>query len=311
MKISLSEYPSRNAIFHHSYANNFEAIEDLEEIDHEIKEDQYHILWNEKWFDGIHISSVDITTAKDIDFYYESSIEHIGFFFCMNGKMNLYNASKTNHLLSIHQNKQYISIGQPETVVINVVESATYIYIQLTEFYFRKITNRGFTDLAKFEQDAIAPEINLWLKCLSSQKYQGRMKRIFLESKIFELIIFYLHSKSVPSLFLKEDDVRKIMLAKQLVENNLQRPSSLIELSRQAGINDFKLKKGFKALTGHTVFGYLYKLRMEKAHYLLLQEKKAVNEVAFLVGYKNAQHFITAFKKQYEISPGSLNKKLI
>ncbi|NTD99165.1 helix-turn-helix transcriptional regulator [Agrobacterium tumefaciens] len=311
MKIRLSEYPSGNAIFHHSYTNNFQSIEDLEEIDREIQEDQYHILWNEKWFDGIHISSVEIATAKSVDFYYESSIKHIGFFFCLNGKMDLYDASKTNHLLSIYENKQYISTGHPETIVINVVENATYIYIQLTESYFRKITNREFTHLANFEQNAIAPEIRLWLKSLSNHKYHGRMKRIFLESKIFELIIFYLHRKSVPSLFLKEDDVRKIMLAKQLVENNLQRPSSLIELSRQAGINDFKLKKGFKALTGHTVFGYLYKLRMEKAHYLLLQEKKAVNEVAFLVGYKNAQHFITAFKKQYEISPGSLNKKLI
>jgi AraC-like DNA-binding protein len=47
---------------------------------------------------------------------------------------------------------------------------------------------------------------------------------------------------------------------------------------------------------------------MEKAHYFLSKEKKTVNEVAFLVGYKNAKHFITAFKKQYSVLPGSLNK---
>ncbi|WP_051666343.1 helix-turn-helix transcriptional regulator [Pedobacter sp. R20-19] len=308
MKINVSEYLTCNTILHHNYPYNFHTIADVEETNYEIQEEHYQILWNETWFDGIHINAVEIAASKEVDFYYESSIEHIGFFFCLKGKMDLYDASKTNHLLSLHQNKQYISIAQSEPVVINVVKNVTYIYIQLTASYFKQITNSAFTHLTKFEQDGITPEMKLWLKNLSNHRYQGRMKRIFLESKIFELIIFYLHKKNAPSLFLKEDDVRKIMLAKQLVENNLQRPSSLIELSRQAGINDFKLKKGFKALTGYTVFGYLYKLRMEKAHYLLLQEKKTVNEVAFLVGYKNAQHFITAFKKKYEISPGSLNK---
>jgi AraC-like DNA-binding protein len=126
---------------------------------------------------------------------------------------------------------------------------------------------------------------------------------------MLDLIVIHSNQKQdKQGVILKEEDLKKIIYARQLVERDLQKPSSLIELSRKAGINDFKLKKGFKALTGHTVFGYLYKIRMEKAHYYLAKEKRTVNEVAFLVGYKNAQHFIAAFKKQYEILPGSLNK---
>ncbi len=108
---------------------------------------------------------------------------------------------------------------------------------------------------------------------------------------------------------MKKDDVEKILNAKRIVEENIQSPYSLIELSRKVGINDFKLKKGFKEVVGTTVFGYLYAIRMEKAHSYLLNDKKMVSEVAFLVGYKNAQHFIVAFKKRYHILPGQLNNR--
>jgi AraC-like DNA-binding protein len=107
---------------------------------------------------------------------------------------------------------------------------------------------------------------------------------------------------------MKEEDVAKILLAKAIVEHNIQKPYSIIELSRKAGLNDYKLKKGFKEIIGYTVFGYLNHIRMEKAYKLLYNEKKSVNEVSFLVGYKNSQHFITAFKKKFNILPGSLKR---
>ena len=49
---------------------------------------------------------------------------------------------------------------------------------------------------------------------------------------------------------------------------------------------------------------------MESAHHYLSEEKKMVNEAAFLVGYKNTQHFTSAFKKKYNILPRSLNKEV-
>jgi len=131
-----------------------------------------------------------------------------------------------------------------------------------------------------------------------------------LELNIYKLLIFYINKFNYKTTStLKKEDIEKILYAKKLVENNIQFPDSLIDLSRKAGINDYKLKKGFKELIGETVFGYLYKIRMERAYDYLSKEKKTVNEVAFLVGYKNAQHFTVAFKKKYNILPGSLNKE--
>jgi AraC-like DNA-binding protein len=80
----------------------------------------------------------------------------------------------------------------------------------------------------------------------------------------------------------------------------------LRELSRLVGLNQFKLKKGFKALFGCSVFGHLHARRMEEAKRLLLERNTPIGEVARYCGYQYVQHFSTAFRKKYGVTPGSL-----
>ncbi|SEN23099.1 AraC-type DNA-binding protein [bacterium A37T11] len=112
------------------------------------------------------------------------------------------------------------------------------------------------------------------------------------------------------SYIIKEKDLQKLHEVKSLVESNLRRPSSLTELSQQSGLNEFKLKKGFKELFGHTVFGYLNELRMKRGKELL-KEGYTVGETADAVGYKNAHHFTAAFKKKWGILPSKVKPAII
>ncbi|WP_129715560.1 AraC family transcriptional regulator [Pedobacter sp. SYP-B3415] len=105
-----------------------------------------------------------------------------------------------------------------------------------------------------------------------------------------------------------EDDVKKLWHAKQYMEEHMQAPPTLYELSRIVGLNDYKLKKEYKAFFGNTVFGHLFDTRMEKARSMLVSGRLPVGEIAYLVGYKNPQHFTAAFKKKYACLPGSLRK---
>jgi len=310
MEFKLSTQPDGNIIYINTYADDFNSIGDIDELGTELRIENAVLHFKEKWFNGIHICIVEIDPSKAVDFLFESSCQHIGFLFCLSGTINYYCNHQHDNLLSLSRYEQNINTGKITAIRFSVTEKTKYVYIQLTETYFHTTTGREFGDKPfTRQQEPISAEISLILQHLLSHKHQGRVKRLFLEARIFELIIIYINQKQEKqTVSLKREDIVKIMLAKQLVEQDLQKPNSLMELSRKAGINDYKLKKGFKELTGHTVFGYLYKIRMEKAHYFLSKEKRAVNEVAFLVGYKNAQHFIAAFKKQYHILPGSLNK---
>jgi AraC-like DNA-binding protein len=143
---------------------------------------------------------------------------------------------------------------------------------------------------------------------------KGGRQHIYAEAKTLELLCLEL--EQLESLagqqrnpLWKEQDHDRINKAKTIIEENLLNPCSLIELAHKVGLNDFKLKKGFREVLGTTVFGYLYDLRMNKAT-VLLKEGKLVRDVAYEVGYKNAHHFTVAFKKKFGYLPSRVGRLL-
>ncbi len=81
---------------------------------------------------------------------------------------------------------------------------------------------------------------------------------------------------------------------------------SLKSLARRFGINEFKLKKVFRTLFNCSVFSYIISKRMEHAQMLIREQRRPINEVASIIGYKNSNHFSTAFKKKFGVVPSSM-----
>jgi AraC-like DNA-binding protein len=135
--------------------------------------------------------------------------------------------------------------------------------------------------------------------------YQGLTKTLYLEAKSLELIALFLDAiedENASQLFLHQDDLERIHQARQILQNNLQTPPSLINLARQVGLNDRKLKQGFRQVFNTSVFGYLTQLRMEKACQLLMQEL-SVAAVAAIVGYASPTAFTGAFRRKFGVTP--------
>jgi len=148
---------------------------------------------------------------------------------------------------------------------------------------------------------------------INQTEHPSYIRRIYLEGKILELLSLQLRDSRLHPVenarpIADNNDLQKLETARQLLEANIKKPHSLIELAKKCGLNDFKLKKGFKEIYGQTVFGYLAELRMQKAQ-KLLQNGLPVSEVADTVGYKNAQHFTTAFKKRFDVLPSLVSTK--
>ena len=62
-------------------------------------------------------------------------------------------------------------------------------------------------------------------------------------------------------------------------------------------------KRDFKKISNLTPQKWLIKKRLETAYIKLKEEGQKVQDVYLEVGFKNASHFSTAFKKQYGTSP--------
>lgn len=138
---------------------------------------------------------------------------------------------------------------------------------------------------------------------------------IFIESKILSLlyIVFeefqnVIQTKNILPLGLSDEDIQKLRIAKVYIVQNISKNYTLIELAHQVGLNDFKLKKGFKELFGSTVFTYRHSIRMEKAKNML-QSGFQVNEVSEEIGYKHPHHFSAAFKEYFDVLPSMIKTK--
>ncbi|MGG1619054.1 helix-turn-helix domain-containing protein [Paenibacillus sp. NRS-1782] len=107
---------------------------------------------------------------------------------------------------------------------------------------------------------------------------------------------------------LSREDVRKLHMARQVLESSMVDPPSLITLSQKVGLNDFKLKKGFKACFGTTVYDYLRQIRLDYAMKLLRNQESNVTEAAMAVGYSNVSAFSEQFFREYGVKPSSIKK---
>ena len=157
----------------------------------------------------------------------------------------------------------------------------------------------------------ITPAMQMALHQLIGCPYQGMMKQMYLEGKALELVVLKLAQLKDTALqakigtVLKNDDIERIHYAREILVKNVDNPPSLLELARLAGINDYKLKMGFRQVFNTTVFGYLRSYRMEKARQLLIEQNIKVSEVAGIVGYNSISRFNSAFKRQFGVTPSS------
>jgi AraC-like DNA-binding protein len=140
--------------------------------------------------------------------------------------------------------------------------------------------------------------------------FHGGLGKLFLESRAMELLTLQLHdyirseSGAAPeSSPLCPADVERIRHAREILVRDLEKPPRLSALALAAGINEKKLKAGFRQVFNTSVFGYLREYRLQRAYELLQRGDHNVTEAAFYVGYQSLSHFSQAFRERFGLLP--------
>ena len=156
-------------------------------------------------------------------------------------------------------------------------------------------------------------ELNTIINQIVSCPYKGSMKSFFLEGKSIELLILFLNqlSDSLNVELIKENsldlqDIRRMHRAKDILINNLAKPTKISDLAAEVGTNECYLKKQFKQVFGVSVFAYFQQARMEKARILLLNKALSVSEAARILGYSSISYFSIAFRKHFGYNPSQM-----
>jgi AraC-like DNA-binding protein len=246
------------------------------------------------------------------------------FIFYEGGDMPL----KIPHQKSIHgsnrHNIRYIPSSKGKYEVVPDVEYSYFLMVLSKEYYFHLVDRHSlihsafvmaimegrYTSLAA--QDlAVTMEMRRVINDICECKKSGELKRLFTESKILELLMLQLEQMQLGGeetgrTLIRAEDMEKLYQAKELLDRDYANPPTIRELSRQISLNEFKLKQGFKAYYGTTVYGYITRLRMETAKKMILYDRKSIGEVAQAVGFKHQAHLTDAFKKYFGILPSEV-----
>lgn len=166
----------------------------------------------------------------------------------------------------------------------------------------KQISRRDFY----YTGEATSSEIKKIIVDILNTPLHGSIKKMFVEAKMMELLT--LQFANLVQGTCAKDSIRKsdqelAEAVKQYLSETFTAEHSLQSLARHFAVNEFKLKKVFKAVHGVTVFDYVFHEKMNYAKHLMLDKHMFVNEAAKVVGYKNANHFSTAFKRKFGVSP--------
>ena len=265
---------------------------------------------------NVHLKKqLDEETTVDTCVFLEGSVESkfLGFserFVMRKGDQNfLYQPSNvSDHYINGDQSLKLFHICVDRKYYTNLLCDSEKWSSDLKEKLLDKkpITGLGENKQASSQMLNILNDI---LKCPLS----GNLRSMVIEAKIIEFIALQLNQmvkedSAKSNQKMKPADRDALFALKEFLNKSFTKEHSLRTLSRSFGLNEFKLKRGFKELFGTTVFDYLHDLKMEYARQLLSAENIFINEVSGLVGYKNPNHFSTAFKRKFGINPTQLRR---
>ncbi len=194
----------------------------------------------------------------------------------------------------------------------NYLESLVNRYPDLFSDTFEKHT-KG-VPFCMVEQHFITTnEINLIISQIKNSNIMGNIQNLYIESKVLELFALQLKQiqqyRSNTFIYCKTaTDIDKIREAKNILLKNLNAPPSIQDLAKKIGMNDKKLKYGFKEIYKQTIYGCLFDYKMNLARQLLLDTQKTIFEIGIRCGYEYASHFSTAFKRKFGVSPNVFRK---
>lgn len=273
---------------------------------------------------GLHAASHQLNVLQQVHIRSEDTRPLPGMLFVRQGHLETRTrdrkevwafSAQQHNLLHNAYNAETTTMERQEQLTLFVLSIEPQRFAQLAEGGGRLMETmmenmeKGNTfSLAGTGNGIITPAMNQVLDALVNCAYTGTARKLFLESKMLELLALQCEQMESPqtknkAVRLNSTDISRLHQVKELLLNDIAATPTLAGLARAAGLNEFKLKAGFKALFQQTVFGFLSDHRLQQAREQVQQSEKSLTEIAFETGFASIYHFSAAFKNKFGISP--------
>lgn len=237
----------------------------------------------------------------------------------INKMMNPYTINNNTHnIFYCNDIKGKVEMFSKEMNIleINLHPSFFEQYLPCDEVFekFKKIINNKEIGFLSNSDYPITTQMHLVIQEIINCSYVNEYRQLFLDAKVLELLLLQIQQISTYNICTTYQTTSKSIVDKmhntrEIILQELNNPLTLLDIALKVNTNKGTLKKEFKNVFGTTVFGYIKDLKMEKAKSMLLNQKITIGEVSDKIGYKNPQHFSTAFKKKFGVPPSEFLKK--
>lgn len=277
---------------------------------------------------GIHMMHGELTSDSDGYICIENAVPYIHVFFALNSDRqyyvdgNLLGNSSPGHV------QCYLFVGPQIVGLWHHRPAESFVEVNIPVSLFESFLTQESPFLAKLHmllessRSGILFEDSILLSAqqkriiaeLIDLELDKEWKHLFCFGKILELLArtfdqHKLSNRAHRTANNMSSEMKKLMArAKKIIESRLTEPPSLSQLSAELGTNENYLKKYFKLCYGTTIYGYVTKVRMQKARSLLVQGDRPVNEISRFLGYNNPAHFSASFKKHFGVKPKAIQR---
>ena len=279
---------------------------------------------------GLTLFAMDVHASYDTELTWRPKQAMIGVGLVLDGSSrHVVSPKQARDLVTeFRKGENHVNKYQPEPSRFDLAGSCThrFVELQLDLTHLHQLIDERDMPASGILKSILSPKgdprINVRASLSPSLEYiayqvlhcplEGAARKLFLESKALEILAHEINTfgsaqqSQVPAV--KTHELDRLEEARMILEKEYADPPSIVSLARRVGLNDFKLKRGFRKVFDTTVFGYVRALRMEKARALLESGRLNVTQVASATGYSCFGHFSAAFKKRFGILPSDFRK---
>jgi len=273
---------------------------------------------------GIVFFDINVKSFANKEFVFKNLDRMIVIPVVKKGVFNLYdNVEKKKYNSTQNSISIYASSRQDFTITIEDNQELDIFILFIADFFLKRYLSADINEPIDFLYHKIQKEVryefidiqpidalSLYImdKIINS-KVSESMRSITCEHNILEFMIHRFRLLDMIDEQLEDYELCISRSAKNILLKSFTFPPTISALAHLCATNESKLKKVFKKVYKTTVYGYIQKLRLEKANLLLKEQRLNIGEISKEVGYKHQGHFSKVFFQTYGVYPKDLLKQ--
>lgn len=203
----------------------------------------------------------------------------------------------------IDSNALHSMLGKPN----NCLYHCLIVDKQFCDSFFLPIT--GFRFEALLHDERI---YNIFLRIAAEMQEKSLYYKAQVQAYALELMVILLREYSESYKSKKaggasadyEKPMQKLVKeAISYISSSFYNPLTVDEIAEHVGISKYYFCRGFKEMTGQTVFDYINLLRCSNAQKLLRSGRYNISESAFASGFNNLSYFAKSYRKYMGVLP--------